>query len=320
MILLDATKLRSFMQCPRRFYYAHCLHLEPAGSQKIDLLFGGLVHDALEKFTELAKNHEPEAALLRTLEEIKGPSCVLDDYDDSRKNRQSLFRVLIWYRDQFYEYNPVLETIRNEIPFRVSLAKLVSYYSLNEFAGELGLSRLSEQIWIGGRLDSLVRGPSHDEYWIKEIKTTVQSLSPFFFMRYSPEIQTSLYPMVARLIYPELRIRGVMLEAIQVGVNFVRFDRKEIVKWPDHAVETLRAILKSIAIMCNDGLLEDEVATDLDIDFNETGCMAGGGPCNFRNVCNAHPAARRDILRQSFVRREPWSPLSDLPDSEIITI
>jgi hypothetical protein len=238
--------------------------------------------------------------------------------EESRKNRTSLLRLLIWYAEQYHIdglFGPI-RPVANEIPFRESLYNLLR---ASDFAEEFAEFPIYPSIQIGGRLDSIVEGPAKGEYWIRERKTSSQSLGTFYFARYSPDIQISLYTWVARLLFPELNLQGVLLEAFQIGTNFIRMNRKEIHRWPEQSYETARSVVQAAKEISSSGAYGDSPSLNRFL-LNEACCMAGGMPCQFRPVCNTHPFLIGEEIANSFRPREPWNPLDGLDQAKIASL
>lgn len=311
---LDSTRIRTWT-CKRKFYYSHVRALEPRGATPVDLVFGDAVHRGLEAWEKRVARGEPNA-LEETLEEFWVETQAWDEgVMLPPKDRAGLFRLLTWYVEQFpSEDDPVRPLsissdgrLATEVPFRVSLEFL---------AEKLGvklpyLGHWPEPPKLVGRLDGLVSAPSGN--WIRDRKSSRKHLSGFYFDQYAPNIQFSIYDMVGQALLPELALRGVMLEAMQVGVNFARFARVEFERFPGQAAETLVAVARVFREMSWAGLGSTEELRVEDFPLNESACMLGGRGCEFRALCNSHPALREDEIKRLYQTREiPWDPLASL--------
>lgn len=309
---LDSTRIRTWT-CKRKFYYSHVRALEGRGATPKDLVFGDAVHRGLEAWEKRVAAGASQA-LEETLEEFYQETAGWDEgVMLAPKDRAGLFRLLTWYAEQFPpEDDPVRPLsispdggLATEVPFRVSLGFL---------AEKLGvrlpyLGSWPEPPKLVGRLDGLVSAPSGN--WIRDRKTTAKHLSGFYLDQYAPNIQFSIYDMVGQALLPELALRGVLLEAMQIGVNFTRFTRMEFERFPGQAAETLVAIAKIFREMSWAGLGAEEDLRVEDFPLNESACMLGGRGCEFRALCNTHPALREEEIKRLYSPREiPWDPLA----------
>jgi PD-(D/E)XK nuclease superfamily len=320
-ILLDATKLKAWLACPRRFQFGHLRHLEPVGAGSIHLVFGRAVHAGLEALENgFLRGMDREQALQFSLPiayALQPPALFPDE---ATKTPESIARILIWYADQFYgtedgsEVPPALRPIYNELPFSIHLDALVAAGAIHE--GHLRRSGWHSaaalpNVALCGRFDSIVEGPSEGEFWVRDRKTTTRSLTDYYFTQYQPNLQISLYSWMARQIWPRWRIKGVLIEAIQVGTHFCRIIRKEFKPWPENLDDTVVEILAAILRMQEAGVLTADSAELPLLPPNEAACMSDGMPCSFRSLCNAHPLLRKEMLSTLYSTREPWSPLDE---------
>lgn len=322
-IICDSTKIRSWMQCDRKYFYSYLEHLESSRSTSIDLEFGKVVHECLEFFENQmlegeSKDQALEAALNHSHILSAGWEVDLAFQEESRKTRVSAMRLLIWYAEQYHEngLEAPIRPVANEIPFRENLNLLLEasdfYSSLTEYP-------IYPNFLIAGRFDSIIEGPSKGEYWLRERKTSSQSLGNFYFARYSPDIQVSLYTWVAKLLFPHLNLQGVLLEAFQIGTNFIRMQRKQIQRWPEQSFETARSIIRAANQMYLAGVLDDQPQRQ-NFPLNEGCCMAGGMPCPFRELCNTHPMLLDEAIGSHYRTKKPWNPLDEMDESQIASL
>lgn len=206
------------------------------------------------------------------------------------KNRQSLLRLLIWYIDEQPEdLNDGLRpyvfpdgTAAVELSFRIALPWNSPY---------------GDQYLLTGHNDYL--GQFGDEIWTVDNKTTTKSLTTKFWEGYSPHYQIDTYDLTAALAYPNLPIRGVMLDAAQVQVNGARFGRHPFYKTEAQREEHLQMIqywIKQAEYFAEAGLYP----------MNKRNCWL----CPFKNVCNKDPEQRERYLSDAFTKRELWNPLT----------
>lgn len=324
---LDATRIRSWLQCPRKWYYKHALGLHTAtGNPGHDLVFGQAIHGALEELdSKLAcTDQDADSILCETLGKFWEATAAWDldaDLSSGAKCRESLVRVIVWYVEQFGGRSDPIRTARYqgeamlEVPFRVSLADIQSMLGVPSRACG-GVD--SSQLFLVGRLDKVAFGLAEDDLWIVERKTTSRTMNDFYFARYQPEIQTSLYPIIGRFLFPEYTLQGVMLEAIQCGVSFCRFQRVELPRHVDQMRETLATIEHVFSDMIRTGCWS-EPKLESQFLLNEAACMAGGSPCEFRRLCLDRPRNRPEAIAIYYTAREPWNPLAESRNDKVLT-
>jgi hypothetical protein len=201
---------------------------------------------------------------------------------DNAKTRENLIRTIIWYFDTFAD-DPMETLIRADgqpaVEFSFSLA-------------------VDNGITFAGHIDRLVRYSG--DIYVQDQKTTGSPVTPYYFRKYSPDIQMSMYTFAGKMIYA-VPVKGVVVDAVQVAVGFSNFQRGlvprtegDLEEWYD---ETLFAITRA------------QDATRMGFfPKNPTACGNFGG-CEFREVCARDPRVRLPFLKADFVQGERWDPL-----------
>lgn len=321
---LDATRIRTWLQCQRKWHYKHSIGIHAAGDNPgSDLVFGLAVHEALEDWDrQLALGSLPESEVLKSvLARAWAETETWDsipDLDCGPKSRETLIRLLIWYAEAFEGRGDPLRTavLRDagkppeallEVPFKVSLRSLRKTLGLPPANTIIPDSEL----YLVGRFDKMSHGLCDGDGWVVERKTTSRSMGQFYISRYQPEVQTSLYPIVATHLFPTLDIQGVMLESLQVGVNFCRMQRTPLLRHRDLMAETLQTIAWVFDSMESHGAWNEEGSLEDSYLLNESACMAGGRPCEFRKLCLSRPGSRPYTIESDFVEKTLWNPIGD---------
>lgn len=217
--------------------------------------------------------------------------------DEPRKTRETLCRAIIWYDDKFGDANALSPLVTGdgipayEVPFAFPLWP-------------------DSDTLLCGNIDGVV--DFGGELWVLERKTTKNALSRQYWAQYDPNLQIDIYALAARLMWPEWDIRGVLVEATQVGVTFCRTERKEFRRSPERLEETLVSIQREV----RDFQYEYEQAnypgakTPFNPKPNFASCMANGG-CPYRQICTSEPSLREwEIKTQWRPREDPWNPLN----------
>ena len=298
-IAWDSTILGLFKECPRKFQLMY-LEQWQQKPRPLPLTFGILYHKAFETYDKLRfKQHmAQEEATKETIRFILGEAgeyTTEGDYttfrqwqtDCTTRNIQNLIRSIIWYLEQYRHDATETVILANgepavELSFKIPLPE-------RNAAGESYL--------LCGHLDRLV--DFNSQRWLQDKKTTTYQLNDRYFRKFSPDNQMYLYTLAARLAF-EQPIVGVIIDAVQLGVTFCRFNRgfvlcteEQLNEWYKDALCYMRQ-----AERC---ALEDYWP------MNDKSCHNYGG-CPLLGVCSNSPVVRDHYLQADF-ERKLWDPL-----------
>lgn len=322
-IAWDSTSLGLLKECPKKYFYTMILGYVRGTNVHLD--FGLYLHSALEFFDKAkATGISYEDALDATVTEVLKmtgtniptwtcgehnhfsdnletcPTCgkpvelIEGEFgflpwssNDSYKNRFTLLRTVIWYLDHFK--NDVVETII------LSNGKPAVELS---FKMEIPLpSPEGEAYLLCGHIDRLV--DFNGAPWVMDRKTTKSALDNRYFSNYSPDNQMSLYALASNVIL-NVPSKGVIIDGIQVAVNFSRFARgfanrtqAQLEEW---LADTMTVIRQA-----------ETYADAQHWPMNDKSCDKYGG-CPFREICAKDPRTREPFLKSNFTRRV-WNPL-----------
>lgn len=297
----DSTSLGLFKTCPRKYAYSMLYGWEAARTPT-PLTFGILYHAALEHYdVRKAEGLSHEDAQLSALRYALTESGARVDgvwmpweSDDNNRNRFTLFRSVLDYTDHFAD-DPAETVI------------LASGYPAVELSFQLDLERASpsgEPYVLCGHLDRLVE--FNGSAWVMDRKTTTTTLSDYYFQRYSPDNQMSLYATAARAVY-STPVAGVIIDAAQILVGGTRFQRAFTNRTPEQLDEWLHDLHFWITQAEQCAIKLDRTGDILaSYPMNDASCQKYGG-CPFLGVCSRDPRVRENFLRQSFKPRV-WDP------------
>lgn len=285
----DSTSLKLAAECGRKYYYKMIEGWQPF--HKSDhLIFGGHYATALEhwhKYLALGMDREDalraivrealEATWLRDAEGVGRPWQSFDN----NKTRETLIRTIIWYVDEFIEDN------------------LVTYQTEKGPAVEFSFSlNVDDGYVLCGHIDRLVT--YGDDIMVTDNKTTGSTITPRYFKQYDLDLQMSMYTFAGKTIY-SLPVKGVVIDAAQIAVDFSRFERgftwrteAQLNEWYD----TTMAYIENARRMTH----------EQNFPMNLTACGNYGG-CEFRHVCGADPQVRDQFLKSDFFKGPTWDPL-----------
>lgn len=290
-IAWDASSLKPFLACPRKYEYSIINGWRSPGTNE-HLTFGLALHAGLEGYDRaLALGASRPDAVHAGLQALALHFPGWGETQSNYKTPYTAARAVVWYDAEFGE-TPLLPyvfpdgTVAVELSFRVPLP--------------IKAPGTDENYILCGYFDGLCEYGG--EIFVRERKTTKGMLNKRYFDQWSPEPQVSTYALAADLLYPDLRIAGVMLEGVQTGVNFCRFGRRMIKRTPEQREEWLNELphwFEQAARMAERG----------HFPMNEGSCHQFFG-CEFRDICSKSKSKRQMFLEHNFEHR-PWNALAE---------
>lgn len=298
-VALDSTSLTLAKECARK-YQLSMVEGWDTRREKVDLVFGIWLHEARQRY-EMLRAQGPgglfgldhEEALDRVLSwalcatwnrELGRPWLS----DNPVKNRKTLIQTIVWYLDDKAREDPLETIIGAEGKPQVELS----------FRFDSGLkTRKGETILLCGHLDRVAQ--MNGTRYVPDIKTTKSVPDARWFAQFSPHNQFTLYTFAGRVAFGE-KIEGVIVDGVQVGVEFSRFQRYLVPRDEAQIEEWYRGLKELVAQM-------EHWAGEGFWPMNETACDKFGG-CQFRPICSRSPGSRQRFLEAEFVKRI-WDPL-----------
>lgn len=293
----DSTSIKAYSTCPRYYQYQILEGWKPK-HESPHLTFGGHVAKALERFHKfLAEDFDYEDALAETIrlafidtwyhkknkngERVPGTGSAWIS-DQPTKTREALIRTLIWYFDNFQDNATKPVILASGKP-----------------AVELSFTfELNETMLLCGHMDQIV---DHGGYeYVMDQKTTKATITPKFFEGFKPDDQTSMYTFIGRKVYHN-PVRGMLIDGIQTGATFSRFERGFVL----YSEGELEEWLEEKVIQIDEAQQRTRAGH---FPMNRTACSNYGG-CPFRKVCSHAPHLRKNFLAGDFHQNDAWDPL-----------
>lgn len=276
----NSTSLAPAKLCPRRYYYQVVEGWRPKSSSD-DMTFGWHYAKALERYHRWRALGESHADALESTCVATFKDTVGWESAHTAKTRETLIRSIVWYLDT-YENDPC-ETV---------------ILSSGRPAVELSFSfQLDDDIMLCGHLDRIVQYGG--DYYVQDQKTTGATLGSYYFRRYNPDNQMSLYTIAAEVVW-EQPVKGVMIDAAQIAVGFTRFERGFTFRTEAQNNHWLHDTKYWIERIWD--------AREAGYPMNDSACMMYGG-CPFREVCAHDPSVSQNYLETLFEKR-PDNPLA----------
>lgn len=328
----DASSLSVFLRCPRRYFYSIICGFRPWG-ESVDLKFGTLVHVGMEAYhknmrslghTEaqiigltaiMVKAWDKTTQAAKDLAEMQGQVAPEGSYWKSHSNNKNLWnalRAFIWHTEQFGlepDFHTAVyeeEVLTAAGPQKVELP-MVEF----PFQYDLGFEFYDHPIIFCGHLDRVV--DTSAGRWIVDYKTTKNTISSHYFDGYQPSTQLPGYAVASKVVFHK-PILGVVVDAFQIGVDFVRCGRGHILTGEEKANEWLDGVVDWIGKALESAAIQHEGADDLagfagknaqHWKMNTESCFL----CPFKPVCASTPSIRGHVL-QSAYNNEFWDPLA----------
>jgi hypothetical protein len=306
----DATSLTWAKTCPRLYEY-NMIHGYRPKNDNIHLRFGIEYHTALQQYDMSRANglghedsvHDVISELMRRLETYKDPEP--DDKASIRvKTKRHLIRTVVWYLDQFQDDPAQTWKLRNGKPaceltfkFELEYGPILAQQDFIRNAKEGQLVEPSKYL-LCGHLDRIVNYLG--DLYVMDRKTTTSTVAPYYFDRYEPDNQMTLYSLAGQVVI-NAPIRGVIVDVAQVAVTFSRFARGFTYRTKDQLDEwryDIQILLGNMERYAREGYWPQ----------NDTACDKYGG-CRFRHICARSPKVRQAFLDSDFTKENPWNPL-----------
>ena len=142
----------------------------------------------------------------------------------------------------------------------------------------------------------------NETFYIPDYKTTSGLLGPQYFRKFTTDISIMNYLLAAQMIHHK-KAAGFIIDAVQVGVTFTRFQRQIIPKTQSQLEEWLEELHDVLDDM-------ETCAHYKKWSHRWTSCDMYGG-CEFVDVCNKAPEVRKEYLAGEFRRQPVWNPLEE---------
>ena len=301
----DSTSLGYLKTCPRLYQY-QMIEGWASRDESVHLRFGIEYHHALQDYDlSRAADIKHDDAVHDVLRELLLRTADFNP-DHKTKTRESLIRTVVWYLDQF-KNDPAQTVILSdgkpavEQSFRFEL-DWGPQTEITHTMGSIGDTiSVVQPYLLCGHLDKVVT--YNDELFVMDHKTTAYDPSPWYFSKYEPDNQMSLYSFASKVIL-DAPVRGVIIDAAQVTAEWSRFGRGFTYRTPDQLEEWIGDLHYWFA-------LAEQYAINNYWPMNDTACDKFGG-CRFREICSKSPSVRERFLEGNFVKQEEaerWNPL-----------
>jgi len=210
--------------------------------------------------------------------------------NDNAKDRYTLVRLVAWYADEQPE-RP--EDALHPIQFADGTPAVELSWSLPlPYRASTG-----EPFILAGHFDSVSAYGS--EHFITDNKTTGKTIGPRYFEQFSPNTQMDTYDLAGSLLFPDMNLRGVMVEVAQTLVGGAHFGLGASYRTESYREEWFKEMKYWLD-------QADKFAQDDYWPMNRANCFL----CQFKMVCKVDPGSRQQYLEANFKVRK-WNPLEE---------
>lgn len=291
----DNTSIGTYKTCPRKYYFEIVLGLQPKVMPPA-LAYGIAIHLIFQTWHQLvALKMNKNQALLNCVR-LAGLLGEKLPAGDTTRGKEQLVRAVVWYIDQFWD-DPAKTVILSNGKAAVEYS-----FTLPLFEWRSPTSGKVLDVFLCGHIDRFAQW--NGRVLAADYKTSKYQLDQKFFEKFKPVTQFPIYVTAAHLIAAETQelasTDGILLDGIQVGVNFNRYNRHIIPYNPeeiDEYIQGLQYWISQAMHSCETGYFP----------ANEESCHQYAG-CPFRDICAKPPARREAYLKGHFISRT-WDPL-----------
>lgn len=290
----DSVSIGAFKDCPRKYYYKLVMGYQ----HKImppPLAFGIAIHLMFQTWHQLLAYGMPKEQALLNCVRLAGLIGEKLPNGDNARRKEQLIRATVWYLDQFWD-DPAKTVILSNGKAAVEYSFTLPLFTYTDIDGA------KIEVYLCGHIDRYAKWGGR--VLAADYKTSKYQLDQKFFAKFKPVTQFPIYVLASHIIAAETQelasTDGILLDGIQVGVNFNRYNRHIVPYSPeeiDEYIENLQYWISQAMHCCETGYFP----------MNEESCTKYAG-CEFQDICNKPPARRDAYLKGHFVQRT-WDPL-----------
>lgn len=293
--IIDSSKLKAYMSCPRQYFFRHILGWETE-SPNVNLVFGEGWHKAMRQLLIGGRDNSNVALSYKALEEYYRSVFPDPMTDDTRSPKVpsvallSLAEYCEYYKEDDYE---VVET---------------------EVAGTVPINPANMQERMSFRIDAIVKGQCG--YFVMEHKSGSRE-SEAWKNQWELSVQVGLYIHVLFCIYPQAEVWGAMVNGAifrkSKGTAFVRVPVRRtpssMVNWMIQTQTWYREVMKDTEAVLSESNHPHQYPVMSSFPMNTENCTKYK-TCLYHDfcVCWDNPLQRIDKGCPDGFRVNFWNP------------
>ena len=200
---IDASSISTFSRCPARFLFSRLMALRLPEYTEIAPDFGTCIHRALPLC------YNGESGIKAAVDEFKAAWAAFPyGLGDEKRNVQRAEAMLRNFAEMHQKHNCPYRIL--DVPITAETKDKISPNEV-PFLIDIGGS-----LAAAGRIDLVVEWLSTGDVLAADYKTT-QEISARFFDNFNFCPQSCLYTVALKHLYPDRKVRGMLLEALRVS-------------------------------------------------------------------------------------------------------
>lgn len=291
LYVIDSTKAKQYMECPRSFFFKYVLGWETDGSN-LNLVFGEAMHKLMEHLAKTGYTVDAINAGMVDFNRIYRKHFPNPLEDDSRAPKNPVYAEMaaINYCQHYKDDHERFEFLHTEVGGSVLVLP----------AAHRGINKLFFKI------DTVIYDRQLDQFRCLEHKTTGRSHSLAYANQWPLSFQVGTYTNVLRTFYPPEQVFGVTINSISLLKT--KFDYKRYpVRMTDANMEVWFDIADRVLFDIEEDLkcvFDEQADPGLTLScfpMNPTSCDRWFG-CPYLDFCQTYP---NPLLLESDYADEP---------------
>ena len=213
--IVDSTKAKDYLECPRKFWWRHILGWEPEGSN-LNLVFGEAFHKVMEQLLLTGYTVDSVEAGMAEFNKVYR-AVYPEETDSDRAPKNAVFAELA-----------AIEYIKNYASDQNRFSVLHTEVSGSVAVIPASDDRRLTKIYF--KMDSILRDSALDAIVSFEHKTTGQSHTTRYGNQWPLSFQIGTYTHVMRSFYPPEEVWGIIVNSISLMKTKNHFQRYPVRK------------------------------------------------------------------------------------------
>ena len=302
--VIDSSKIQSYLDCPRMYFYRYILGWQSAMRVHNDKEFGRAWHKGMAFLAEQGHEYSNDnilGAYNEFLEDYRKDFSEDDDSLFKRKNATRALQAYVSYGDRWPDDHEMFETVYVEV------------------AGSVSIHPELPPIYF--RIDTVARLRDSGKIIILERKTGTNP-GDSWSNQWSLKTQVGTYLHVAYCLFPEDQVFGALIDGTFFGTMTkfnhdrveVKRDKESMQVWSWNTIQIMDSIFNETDCLSKQEFYEAPVMECF--PMNTENCTKFWG-CTYHNFCTswANPLQRCDQPELG-IKQEFWDPREEVLEAK----